>query len=502
MRRIRTALVPAACLLVLLAAVVVIAALRLASEAFIVGVIAVAVVAGCGCVALVRYQVLALTSAVEAEDCLSREWLKFIGSQVAVGEEEIRQFADQMRRGQRPPVPSCHSPVQGDHALAVLARSVQTLQQSAISAIANAVERQQMAAFVNVARRLQSYCDVAFTRLEEVVRDEEDPHRLTELFGADHQITQIRRATESMLVLGGDRPRRISESVSVKAVLRMGIQEICHFDRVQVTEAPAGLIHGFAAADLTHLLAELLENATAFSDQAVTIRAEYVAHGLLIEIDDKGLPIELAQRRRLNELLANPEQFDVAEQLVKDGRCGLFVVARLAQRHGISVRLHKNMYGSNQAAVVLPHALLAPHEEPILRPLTPGTMVRSSAVSESPAGQKKGRHGADDRTASLPSRLACAGAPKPRAQQVNFPQPQPSSAGKPPLPQRRGSYLAPELQQDSPREPAQSNAHNPLLAAGFARGFRTPDVPTSTEAPHGVAASDLRTPTIAEPDQP
>ncbi|MEU2607680.1 sensor histidine kinase [Streptomyces albus] len=513
-RLIRAVMVPAACEFVLLATAVIVTVAANLSAGNAAWLVVGTTTVGSGVLVIAYRHVRLIARSVEEEDQLVGEWLTFLRRRVKTGSQALQEYTEAVRRGDRSARPPVLDTVEGSHTFAELARAISAFQQIAVTSVAQAVQQQHLAVFVNVARRLQSYCESAFDRLEVVVRDEEHPHRLGELYGVDHQITQIRRSAESMLVLGGDRSHRISQPVSIKAVLRYGIQEIQHFARVQVTEAPAGLLHGFAVADVTHLLAELLENATRFSDQEVCVRAEDVPDGLLVEVDDRGLPMELEVRRRLNALLREPDRFDVAEHLIQDGRSGLFVVARLAQRHGIRVELLRNRYGSTQAAVVIPHDLLVPQKAPVPQQRTGADAPRSAAVVAGAApvpgrflltgGRERPVAAAPPALRAVPDCPQPAGADgQPPAARTAGPQSPPGSPvgdsgtpvdavvptpGRKPLPRRTGSHMAPQLRQDQgAREPRVT--HNPQLAAQFTAGFRAPTAGESSEPTTPLPAS-------------
>ncbi len=492
-------MVPAASELVLLAAAAIFGlAARLSAENAAL-LMAGAAATGGGILVIAYRNVQGIVRQVEQDDHSVGEWLAFLLRRVKASSLALQEYAEAVRQGDRSAQPPSPDAVEGTHMFAELVRAISAFQGVAVTSVAQAVQQQHLAVFVNFARRLQSYCASAFSRLETVLRDEEDSDRLTELYGVDHQITQIGRSAGSMLVLGGDRSRRINEPVSVKAVLRYGIQEIQHFTRVQITEAPTALLHGFAVEDVTHLLAELLENATGFSEQEVYVRAEYVPDGLLIEVDDRGLPMELAVRRRLNELLRDPDQFDIAEHLIQDGRSGLFVVARLAQRHRIRVELLRNRYGSTQAAVVIPHALLAPHPASVPQQTEVTGDFKRSAVSPGAApvpGRVLLAGGLQQAVAGVPPALravpdppqpAVADGEHPAVRTADVSTPSGSretvsgtsadavapTPGRKPLPRRTSGHVAPQLQHSQDlRHP--STTHNPQLAAGFAEGFRAP----------------------------
>ncbi|WP_410089800.1 ATP-binding protein, partial [Streptomyces sp. gb1(2016)] len=142
-------------------------------------------------------------------------------------------------------------------------------------------------------------------------------------------------------------------------VLRSAIAEVEQYPRVKLVPPIDGTLRGHAVADVIHLLAELVENATVFSapHTQVLLRAQRVTAGLALEVEDRGLGMPGPEQKRMNTLLADPDQVNVAH-LLQDGRIGLFVVASLARRHGIAVRLQSNIYGGTQAVLVLPEILL------------------------------------------------------------------------------------------------------------------------------------------------
>ncbi|MGW1607785.1 sensor histidine kinase, partial [Streptomyces eurythermus] len=142
-------------------------------------------------------------------------------------------------------------------------------------------------------------------------------------------------------------------------MLRSAIAEVEQYSRVKLVPPVDGELRGHAVADVIHLLAELIENATVFSapHTQVLLRAGLVTSGLAVEVEDRGLGMPVAEQNRMNALLADPDQVNVAS-LLADGRIGLYVVSQLARRHGIQVRLQSNIYGGVQAVLVVPQALL------------------------------------------------------------------------------------------------------------------------------------------------
>lgn len=318
-------------------------------------------VAAAGVIALVAsfQRASAVAGEVEGENRLVAEWLEYLHKQVAAGGEEARHAAVRLQRGQRPVVATAVSDVEADHPFAQLARELSAYRAAVGSAMTQAAG-QRVKVFVNFSDRLKSLGNAALAKLDDVERDVDDPDHLAALYSVDHDITRIKRAAESMAVMGGVQSSRHEDPQSVKAVLRLGIQEIHTYARAKVIIAPDAYLPGYAVASVTHLLAELLENATAFSNPStrVDMSASLIPVGLLVEIDDKGLGMEPEILAEMNALLADPEASDAGAQLISAGQNGLFVVASLARRYGITVQLRQNMYGGVQAAVVVPHALL------------------------------------------------------------------------------------------------------------------------------------------------
>jgi hypothetical protein len=236
----------------------------------------------------------------------------------------------------------------------------------ALPGSANGGESGDEEVFVHLSRRLQSLVHRQIELLDTLENEVEEPDLLKGLFDVDHLATRIRRHAENLAVLGGARPRRQwTRPVSVMELLRSAVSETLEYARVQVIPRAPGSVNGYAVADVIHLLAELVENATAFSPPGtrVVIRAHRVTAGLAIEIDDHGLGMSGPECDQLNALLSDPTGVNVRE-LLRGARIGLYVVAQLAHRHAVAIRLQPNITGGIQALVVLPTALLANTETP------------------------------------------------------------------------------------------------------------------------------------------
>ncbi|MFE9369188.1 ATP-binding protein [Streptomyces sp. NPDC006711] len=281
---------------------------------------------------------------------------------------DLRTVVEALRRGEGPP--ARRAPAQlppGADAFELLAHELTRSHDAAVAAVVQASQlsssvgnEQKVEVFVNLARRLQSLVHREIQLLDELENQVEDPELLKGLFHVDHLATRIRRHAENLAVLGGAISRRQwSHPVTMTEVLRSSIAEVEQYPRVKLVPPIDGTLRGHAVADVIHLLAELVENATVFSapHTQVLLRAQFVTAGLAVEVEDRGLGMPVTEQNKMNALLCDPDQVNVAH-LLQDGRIGLFVVSALARRHGIAVRLGTNIYGGVQAVLVLPQDLL------------------------------------------------------------------------------------------------------------------------------------------------
>jgi signal transduction histidine kinase len=216
--------------------------------------------------------------------------------------------------------------------------------------------------FVSLARRNQSLLQRQLRLIDALEQKAADPATLADLFPLDHLTTRMRRHAEGLIILSGAAPGRSwSEPVPVIDVIRGAVAEVEDYKRVTVLTRAEDAVAGLAAADMIHLLAELIENATLSSPSGtrVEVRAERVANGFAIEIDDRGLGIEAGQLRTINQQLAKPPDFDLANA----DQLGLFVVGKLAARHGVRVALRPSPYGGTTAVVLMPNSIVVPASE-------------------------------------------------------------------------------------------------------------------------------------------
>ncbi|MFF4746006.1 nitrate- and nitrite sensing domain-containing protein [Streptomyces sp. NPDC001268] len=266
--------------------------------------------------------------------------------------------------------------------IAEVGEALSTVHRAALSA---AVERAELSrgisgVFVNLARRSQVLVHRQLTLLDSMERRAEDPGELGDLFRLDHLTTRMRRHAESLIILSGAAPGRAWRvPVPLTNVVRAAVSEIEDYARVEVRQLPEAAVVGAAVADLTHLLAELVENAAQFSPPHTKVRVsgEPVGNGYALEIEDRGLGMGKEALADANRRIEQSEALD----LFDSDRLGLFVVSRLSARHDIKVRLRTSPYGGTTAVVLLPTALL----QSALPPGAPQPTARRDETGPVPA---------------------------------------------------------------------------------------------------------------------
>ena len=213
------------------------------------------------------------------------------------------------------------------------------------------------AMFVNLSRRSQSLIERLVRMIDSLEQNEGDPERLSNLFAMDHLVTRMRRNSENLLLLAGhETARKWSDPVSLADVARAAVSEIEQYGRVTLKIQPGIAVTGQAVSDVVHLLAEVIENATIFSakDTPVQVAAqELTSGGVLIEVSDNGVGIPEARLAEMNWRLDNPPVMDVSVSR----HMGLFAVARLAERHGVRVRMRPRSPHGMTALVWLPDSV-------------------------------------------------------------------------------------------------------------------------------------------------
>ena len=316
------------------------------------------------------------------------------------------------------------------------------------------------AMFVNLSRRSQSLIERQISLIDSLEQGEQDSSRLGSLFRLDHLATRMRRNSENLLVLAGhEASRRWSQPVPLVDVLRAAISEIEQYERVVLNVQPGITVVGQAVNDVVHLVAELVENATTFSpeDTQVFVSGQpLTSGGVLLDITDGGVGISDQEMGHANWRLDNPPVVDVGVSR----RMGLFVVGRLAARHGVRVRLRHASAGGLTALVWLPDTVAAQEGAPLgrLRRFEAGDYGPNPSLSAPPAGGAGG---------ALPTR--------PGLSQAGSAAAQAAAAARIPRfspPTGNGPGTGPQPRTGTGPQPVAPGAGRP--ANGGARGFSSP----------------------------
>ncbi|MGP3973781.1 ATP-binding protein [Streptomyces sp. 8N114] len=412
------------------------------------------------------------------------------------GQAELRSMLWALRHGERPvtrtrvaenePVGDSLDLLCHQVALAQCAAEAAVVEAVALTAEARGGGEERAQVFLGLARRLQSLVHREIELIDELENKVEDPELLKGVFHVDHLATRTRRHAENLAVLGGAvAHRRWTRPVSLSEVLRSAVAEVEQYTRIQLVPPIEGTVRGHAVADVIHLLAELVENATVFSapDSQVLVRAQRVTAGLAVEVEDRGPGMDPGVQNRLNAVLAEPDRINVPE-LVRNGRIGLYVVSALARRHGIVVQLRSNIYGGVQAVAVLPRRLLGRRRDqgaplpPETAPgpdaeLTPGSGSKTApqpGAESGPDPRPRARVRGKERGPATPLPLVPPGARTEGG----------AEAERPPLPVRsRHKHLVPERREPGRPRRADGNPSeeppDPGLMAAFRRGSSLAD---------------------------
>ncbi len=319
--------------------------------------------AGGAAVMLVLVLALILTTAVARS--MTRPLRRLRTGALEVAGVRLPETVRQMTSADGADVPLDIKPIEVDSTdeIGEVARAFDHVHREAVRLASNeaAMRGNINAMFVNLSRRSQSLVERQIRLIDDLEQGEQDSERLGNLFQMDHLATRMRRNSENLLVLAGhELSRRWTEPVPLVDVLRAAVSEIEQYERVTLNVQPGIAVRGPAVNDVVHLLAELAENATSFSaaETPVTVSGHLLnSGGVLLDITDQGVGMHTEEMAHANWRLDNPPVVDVAVSR----RMGLFVVARLAARHGIRVRLRPASMGGLTALVWLPDEVIT-HE--------------------------------------------------------------------------------------------------------------------------------------------
>ncbi|MCM2576072.1 sensor histidine kinase [Streptomyces meridianus] len=333
--------------------------------------------------------------------------------------------------------------------------------------------------FVNLSLRTLGLVERQLSVIEGLEEQEHDPERLETLFKLDHLATRMRRHGENLLVLAGSEHHGgHTNPVPLLDVLRAGISEIERYERVQIQSLPPhAQVAGFAADAVSHLVAELLENATAFSppDADVELSGWLLESGeVMLSVQDQGIGMTEERLKELNGRLADPVSHE--DEIGSDDALGLglYVVARLAARHGVRVNLREQKQGGIAAVIVLPKSILPTRPVPsAVSGVSPS--VRTSTAGAAPAVNLPGTV-AEANSNALPRRM-----PK----QLN--------SEPPPVTPAAGTTDSTDPEPTGPAAPAERAVSADAADSGESS---VPSADAATEPAEAVSAGNLP----AEPD--
>ncbi len=324
-----------------------------------------------GTAAVVLFAALLIAALVMV--IVARQLLRSIGvlrrSARDVASRQLPEAVERIQAGETVDIKVTPVPVHTGDEVGQLARAFDAVHAEALKL---AVEQANLRGnysdlFTNLSRRSQGLVQRQLRLIEQLERDEEDPDQLAALFKLDHLATRMRRNNENLMVLsGGELGRGPSQAMPLSDLLRAAVSEIEQYQRVSVQPPPGAHILGYAAGDLVRLVAELLDNATAFSapDTQVTIASHRTrSRAVVVDIVDHGIGMGDEELRAANERLGHAEGFE--GRITR--RMGLFVVSKLAGQHGVKVRLHggEDIPGL-RVTVTLPVQLIVGDEDEVL----------------------------------------------------------------------------------------------------------------------------------------
>jgi signal transduction histidine kinase len=283
------------------------------------------------------------------------------GEALEMAGERLPTVVRRLQRGETVDVDVETPPLEyGQDEIGQLGHAFNEVQRTAVqSAVEEAgVRRGINEVFLNIARRSQTLLHRQLALLDRMEHRETGPDELEDLYRVDHLATRMRRHAEDLVILAGAAPGRgWRNPVPVLDVVRGAISEVEDYKRIDIRQAEPSAIVGRAVGDVIHLLAELLENAASFSPPhtRVQVSGQVLPNGYAIEIEDRGLGMYPQAIDEANRKLREPPDFDPTDS----ARLGLFVVAQLANRHGIRVSLRPSAFGGVTAIVLIPGELVS-----------------------------------------------------------------------------------------------------------------------------------------------
>ncbi|MFE7614570.1 nitrate- and nitrite sensing domain-containing protein [Streptomyces sp. NPDC057496] len=405
----------------------------------------------------------------------------------------------------------------GDDELTRLGDALNLARTSALSAAVKQADQHRgfERLLQRIARRTQQLIGQQLKKLDELERKHEDPEVLNGLFDLDHLTARLRRYEENLVILSGGSPhRRWRKPVPLLDVMRSAQGEVQDYRRVVLDIDGSPWLSERAVGPVSHVLAELIENALSFSrpPSPVEVRAAKVIRGLAIEVEDRGLGMDEEQLAAANELMVRPPRMDVLAH-ADDIRLGLYVIARLADQHGLRVEFRSSAYGGTRVVVLVPDELTVPEPRtgpvgvPSPEPATPAP----AAAPPAPAADGALPTRVQGQALAGVTALNAAGAPYAAAEQQPYPAEREQRSHRPdpaPFPGPEQSYAAPGNPVAGPEQPyAAPEAAEPDRGASHGMPespYTAPAVPyPAHEDPYGQAERPYMTAAGQYPvDQP
>ncbi|GAA1814184.1 nitrate- and nitrite sensing domain-containing protein [Planosporangium flavigriseum] len=236
--------------------------------------------------------------------------------------------------------------------------------------------------FANIARRTRGLVARQLAFIDEFERNEQDERMLVKLYRLDHLTTRLRRSADSLLVVSGIREDEpICAHASLLEVVRSAVAEIEGYQAVRIAAVSDVTILPQLVADLRLLLAELLENATAFSPPGAPVEVYARVSGHCeITVVDHGIGMSDERLAEENRRLVERERLDIAPTSV----LGLFVVGRIARRHGLRVHLRHSPGQGVSVEVRVPPELFTTAPRALSRPASPPSPTRPRSAAPRP----------------------------------------------------------------------------------------------------------------------
>jgi signal transduction histidine kinase len=404
-----------------------------------------------------------------------------------LAEDQLPDVIARLRRGEDVDVAAEAPPLRtGSDEIGRVGQAFELVRQTAVR---GAVEESRLRqglndVFRSLARRSQSLLHRQLTLLDQMERRASDPEALDDLFRLDHLTTRMRRHAEGLVILAGAPPGRSwSSPVRMVDVMRGAIAEVEDYARVSVATRSQAALAGSAVADVIHLLAELIENATTLSPPYTSVRVsgDTVASGFAIEVEDRGLGMSAPRMAELNDRLASPPEFNPSDS----EQLGLFVVSKLAERHGIRVTLKASPYGGTSAIVLIPAHLVVTEEA--FRAGLPGEPAAIGAIGRATNGNHPDAELAAAGTLLGPRGLPELSGPGRGGPELGGPGP---GMGGPGLPDVPGVRISGPLRRSRGGSPEGLGRGSHAAAAGAAAGTAAAGAGAAGAEAAGAAAAN------------